>query len=65
MVRVEINIEINVSKEKVFNWFYDSENFIASPIVFKSSCVGDKKCDIGSVRDIVMIAGYITRKLQK
>lgn len=49
---------IRASKEQVFQWFYHSENFISSPIVFKSKWRTEKKCDVGAKRDIVMIAGW-------
>ena len=46
----------------VFEWFYHSENFTASPIVFLSRW--DRGCwQAGSVRDIVMIAGWYREEI--
>ena len=55
--RVQISQIINKPISKVFEWFYYSENFTASPIVFKSNW-SKGMWDKNSERDIVMIAGW-------
>lgn len=54
---VQIQTEIQAPLEQVFEWFYHSENFIQSPIVFRSQWMSPVKWTSGSQRDIIMIAG--------
>lgn len=56
--RVEISLEIAAPRDDVFAWFYHSENFTASPIVFTSAWRPGKRYDAGSQRDIIMVAGW-------
>lgn len=49
---------INAPLAEVFAWFYRSENFKASPIVFRSSWRTSQRWQTGSKRDIVMLAGW-------
>lgn len=55
--RVQISKIINAPLSDCFKWFYHSENFTASPIVFKSKWTKDKHAP-GSERDIIMVAGW-------
>lgn len=48
---------IKKSKEEVFDWFYKSENYVKSPIVFKSKW-REGLWTKGSKRDIIMVAGW-------
>ena len=59
---VKISNVIDAPISDCYNWFYHSENFIASPIVFKSQW-GKAKHGLGSERDIVMIAGWYHEKI--
>lgn len=54
---VQIQTEIHAPLEETFNWFYHSENFIQSPIVFRSRWTSPVRWTSGSQRDIIMIAG--------
>lgn len=54
---VTIEQEIAAPLTKVFDWFYKSEHFTASPIVFKSSWCKGKQWIKGAQRDIIMVAG--------
>ncbi|MGX7112663.1 SRPBCC family protein [Gemella cuniculi] len=57
--RVEITQEIKAPTPQVFSWFFKSENFIKSPIVFKADWrKKSSKWIKGSQRDIIMIAGW-------
>lgn len=56
--RVVITKVIKKSKEETFDWFYKSENFVKSPIVFKSKWREKTRWKKGSKRDIIMIAGW-------
>lgn len=46
-----------------FDWFYKSENFTASPIVFRSSWRKGHKWQAGAKRDIIMIAGWYSEEI--
>ncbi len=46
-----------------FNWFYKSENFTASPMVFSSSWRQGSKWQVGAKRDIIMIAGWYAEEI--
>lgn len=62
--RVIVKKEINGDLHSVFEWFYHSENFTKSPILFKSKWRKDStKWVKGSVRDIVMIAGWYNEEI--
>lgn len=62
--RVIVKKEINADLHAVFEWFYHSENFTRSPILFKSSWrKNSTKWVKGSVRDIVMIAGWYKEEI--
>ena len=62
--RVKVSGHIRGSIDEVFQWFYHSENFTASPIVFRSSWRKDStKWEKGSVRDINMIAGWYQEEI--
>lgn len=60
--KVQISQIINRPISKVFEWFYHSENFITSPIVFKSNWV-EGKWDKNSEREIIMLAGWYHEKI--
>ncbi|MFS1663803.1 SRPBCC family protein [Streptococcus sp. zg-JUN1979] len=55
--RVIVEEWIDAPIEQVFDWFYKSENFKQSPIVFSSKWRQGKH-SIGARRDIIMIAGW-------
>ncbi|MGI6212563.1 MAG: SRPBCC family protein [Anaerovoracaceae bacterium] len=62
--RVQVTGEIRGDLDKVFQWFYHSENFTKSPIVFRSKWRPDSsRWDVGSVRDINMIAGWYQEEI--
>lgn len=62
--RVIVKKKIHADLHKVFEWFYHSENFSKSPILFKSKWRNDStKWVKGSVRDIVMIAGWYKEEI--
>ncbi|HFU4463935.1 TPA: SRPBCC family protein [Streptococcus suis] len=61
--RVRISQEIAVPLNQVFTWFYQSENFTASPIVFRSAWLGKSRWTKGSQRDIIMIAGWYREEI--
>jgi uncharacterized membrane protein len=61
--RVQASGEIHGSLEQVFQWFYHSENFTASPIVFRSSWKTGRTCAAGAIRDINMIAGWYEEEI--
>lgn len=62
--RVVVKKEIQADLPSVFQWFYHSENFKKSPILFKSSWrKKSTKWEKGSVRDIVMIAGWYKEEI--
>lgn len=62
--RVVVTKLIQADLPRVFDWFYRSENFTASPIVFRSAWRKDStKWATGSVRDIVMIAGWYQEEI--
>ncbi len=54
---VTVTQDINAPLERVFDWFYHSENFVQSPIVFRSDWATPTRWTPHSERDIVMIAG--------
>ena len=56
--RVVISQEIAAPVTTVFDWFYRSENYTKSPIVFQSAWRGQSRWTKGSQRDIIMIAGW-------
>ena len=47
----------------VFDWFYRSENFTASPMVFASRWHTAARHETGAVRDIVMAAGWYREEI--
>lgn len=61
--RVQISREIQAPIEQVFDWFYKSEHFTASPIVFRSAWRGRSRWTKGSQRDIIMIAGWYREEI--
>ncbi|MEE8885826.1 MAG: SRPBCC family protein [Eubacteriales bacterium] len=62
--RVQVTDEIRGELEKVFQWFYHSENFTKSPIVFRSKWRPEStRWCAGSVRDINMIAGWYQEEI--
>lgn len=61
--RVVVSQEIASPLDDVFLWFYHSENFIASPIVFRSSWRGESRWTKGAQRDIIMIAGWYAEEI--
>lgn len=60
---VRVRETIAAPLDQVYAWFYESENFKQSPIVFKSSWRGNKKREVGAVRDIVMLAGWYQEEM--
>ena len=63
-VSVEVTGEIRGNLDTVFQWFYHSENFTKSPIVFRSKWRPEStKWCAGSVRDINMIAGWYQEEI--
>ena len=65
MKRVIVKEKIKAPLEQVYAWFLESENFKESPIVFKSSWRGKVKREPGSIRDIVMLAGWYQEEITK
>nr|WEJ76211.1 hypothetical protein M8286_08725 [Streptococcus suis] len=61
--RIRISQEIAAPIDQVFTWFYHSENFTASPIVFRSAWLGNSRWTKGSQRDIIMIAGWYREEI--
>jgi hypothetical protein len=62
--RVQVTGEIRGTLEDVFQWFYHSENFTKSPIVFRSKWRPEStRWCAGSVRDINMIAGWYQEEI--
>ena len=62
--RVQVSGEIGRSLDSVFQWFYHSENFTKSPIVFRSRWrKGGTRWVVGSVRDINMVAGWYQEEI--
>lgn len=61
--RVVISQEIAAPIEQVFDWFYKSENYITSPIVFQSKWHAGSKWTSGSRRDIVMVVGWYSEEI--
>ena len=61
--RVRISQEIAAPLDPVFTWFYQSENFTASPIVFRSAWRGKSRWTKGSQRDNIMIAGWYREEI--
>lgn len=62
--RVQVNGEIRGTLDHVFQWFYHSENFTKSPIVFRAKWrSGSTRWCAGSVRDINMIAGWYQEEI--
>ncbi|HFI0256665.1 TPA: SRPBCC family protein [Streptococcus suis] len=61
--QVTISQDIAAPLDTVFTWFYHSENFIASPIVFRSAWRGSDRWTKGSQRDIIMIAGWYREEI--
>ncbi|MGI6217546.1 MAG: SRPBCC family protein [Coriobacteriales bacterium] len=62
--RVQATGEIRGDLEEVFQWFYHSENFTKSPIVFRSRWRPEStRWVAGSVRDINMIAGWYQEEI--
>lgn len=61
--RVVIRRDIAASVEEVFTWFYQSEHFIASPIVFVSTWKTPSRWTKGAQRDIIMIAGWYREEI--
>lgn len=55
---VTIQQDIAAPLEQTFDWFYKSENFTKSPIVFVSSWRAGSQWKKSSKRDIIMIAGW-------
>lgn len=55
---VTIKEEILAPLPQVFDWFYRSEHFTASPLVFWSRWRKGKRWTRGAQRDIIMIAGW-------
>ncbi|WP_164683181.1 SRPBCC family protein [Streptococcus hyointestinalis] len=60
--RVIVEETIKAPLAETFDWFYKSEHFIKSPIVFRSSWRGEKH-RAGTRRDIVMIAGWYSEEI--
>ncbi|EHJ52504.1 hypothetical protein [Streptococcus macacae] len=58
---VSVQQEIAASLEQTFDWFYRSENFIASLLVFKSSWRPGDQWQKGAKRDIIMITGWYAK----
>ena len=56
---------VNRDIDTVFDWYYHSENFTASPIVFKSKWREPKYWEKGAIRDIVMIARWYNEEITK
>ena len=65
MNRVIVREKIKAPLDQVYAWFLESENFKESPIVFKSSWRGKRMREAGSVRDIVMMAGWYQEEITK
>jgi hypothetical protein len=62
--RVVVKRVVQSDLASVFDWFYRSENFKKSPIVFKSAWRKEStRWAEGSVRDIVMIAGWYREEI--
>lgn len=62
--RVQVTGEIKGDLSEVYQWFYHSENFTKSPIVFRSRWRPEStKWIAGSVRDINMIAGWYQEEI--
>ena len=60
---VTIQQDIAAPLEQVFDWFYKSEHFTASPIVFQSSWRKGTQWQKGAKRDIIMIAGWYAEEI--
>lgn len=60
---VTIQQDIAAPLEQVFDWFYKSEHFTASPIVFQSRWRKGGQWTKGSQRDIIMIAGWYAEEI--
>ena len=60
---VRISQDIAAPLSQVFDWFYHSENFTASPIVFQSRWKSKERWEAGSIRDIIMIAGWYQEEI--
>ncbi len=62
--RVVIKKKIHRDLHAVYDWFYHSENYTKSPILFRSSWrKNSTKWEKNSVRDIVMIAGWYKEQI--
>lgn len=62
--RVQVTEEIRGDLEETFRWFYHSENFTRSPIVFGSKWRPEStKWCVGSIRDIYMVAGWYQEEI--
>lgn len=57
MKRITVCADIAAPLPQVFDWFYHSEHFTASSMVFVSRWHTAAQHDTGVVRDIVMAAG--------
>lgn len=60
---VTIQETIKAPIGETFDWFYKSENFIASPIVFRSSWRQGSQWQVGAKRDIIMVAGWYAEEI--
>lgn len=60
---VTIQQDIQAPLEQVFDWFYKSEHFTQSPIVFKSSWRKGPQWQAVAKRDIIMIAGWYAEEI--
>lgn len=58
MKRITVCADLAAPLPQVFDWFYHSEHFTASPMVFVSRWHTAAQHDTGAVRDIVMAAGW-------
>lgn len=60
---VTIQQEIKAPLEQVFDWFYKSEHFTQSPIVFRSKWRKGPQWQKGAKRDIIMVAGWYAEEI--
>ena len=63
MKRVVVCADIDAPIGQVFDWFYRSENFVQSPMVFVSRWHTAAQHEAGAVRDIVMAADWYREEI--